>query len=100
MAMTKEQATKLAIDHFTKIETKTLAGRLEGIKEHFKNSNPVDTLPSGPFYDTKGYRGSDYWFLPAQKCSCLQPLQTGQNEEYVAVSKVNGEISTITIQGD
>ncbi len=93
MAMTKEQATKLAIDHVTQ-------EIIERVKKHFENAEPFDTLPAGTTYLPPGWQESDYWLLPYPELGTDDSLHTGGESHYISISKINGEVYTITIHGE
>ncbi len=53
----------------------------------------IDYLPSG-------WQESDYWLLPYPELGTEDSLHTGGDSHYIAVSKIKGEVSTITIYGE
>ncbi|WP_136796215.1 hypothetical protein [Desulfosediminicola ganghwensis] len=95
MKVTMEKAKSLALDRI-------LANIIKEVERQIENCEPFDTRPEGGFYSNIRYDEAEYWYLPYPKIGCEYPraMKIGGDETYIAVSKVTGEVSTITIYGE
>ncbi len=94
MALSKDQAVKLATEHLRRAVEKELS-------QYFRECEVRDVLPDeGNTYWSLPGDKEDYWYIEVPHIYRERPLHVGGGSKYLAICKQTGAVSTVTVQGE
>ncbi len=94
MALSKDQAIKLATEHLRRAVEKELT-------QYFRECEVRDVLPDqgNIYWSLPGNKG-DYWYIEVPHIYRERPLHVGGGSKYLAICKQTGAVSTVTVKGE
>ena len=94
MALSKDEAVKLATEHLRRAVE-------EELTQYFRECEVRDVLPEqGNTYWSLPGNKEDYWYIEVPHLYRERPLQFGGSPKYLAICKQTGAVSSVTVRGE